>query len=1390
MKNYKYHNTLISKKELKKLLSWCFSNYGAVQASLLADELKSLGFRFATQAGISISIEDLKIPSVKFSLLKKAEKEITVTDALCLKGERTEVERFQKVIATWTNTSESLKDEVVSYFKQYDPLNSVYIMAFSGARGNLSQVRQLVGMRGLMSDPSGEIIDLPIKKNFREGLTITDYLMSGYGARKGIVDTALKTANSGYLTRRLIDVAHDIIIREKDCLTPHSILFNSKNKILPKTFFDRIIGRLVNKPIYDLEQGQLIADVNQQLTPNLIKTLKQKNIQTIFIRSPLTCKLNRSICQKCYGWNLASENLVDLGEAVGIIAGQSIGEPGTQLTMRTFHTGGIFTGDANQQIISPINGFIQFSSSLKTRSVRTNSGENVLVTENAGVLFIVPLEENGKTVQVQLGNDTFLYKMENEKIEKGTIIGQIMPTSKQTKLETKTISSNFSGEIYLLNQNNSTSIDKFLWIVEGALYNVPFNSFFNIYKDSVINRNCFIFRTKLINQRPGFLRLLSNTVDLSQQIVEIVSHFRNCQNSEIKQLTTEIDNCNYLLDLNNQKYLIRLENTYSNFSEQKYATLITNKFLTDTGGIPYINNKTPNKLLSTVKTKQDLRYKKTIIWLSEETYLLNRDRRLLLIENNAFIPENFEIVPNVFSKTAGILEIVEKNNLIKEARVKSGKLTELVTPKRSKRQERIQEIHNQVFYPGETIIDDKIEIKSLSLCELHEISGTSKLQLLIRPITLYEIPIEQSLKKTFGIPLPKDTLFKVNNRLKNSYQFTEKIKTFKPVSLISQSLNLSLLNSKKHTEKTEISLISNRQQRNCLQFIVSEKFYMSHYNSVNLKYLNIDLLLIVKNHQFLNAYTTFGYLETITKKYLKVKQLKSQVDESKKTKQILLITSNDCLTIKKEKPNLEVFKIGKLLKETNNSLIIQKGRPYFFPNCETLSFKKEKKEEREKDIKTTKSIFKVNKLFFKHKQYYDYTSEYLNFYKDDEFNLKSLLYLYKVLDKNLDYKITYQNFNILSEENNQTRRQKLENKTLKPSSTICLGLNLSRNCLLQDKQVSQTQTNFNNSVNYFSNRFYLTRNDYKLTNNSENFELKINNLILKEQDNLVRTETNTVYGENGEFIKSGTLLGLLNFEKEITGDIVQGLPRIEQLLEARKGEKVESWKAKIIMCQSRLDPSFEFRKLGTKYLPDDKTNPHILLNLYFKYYRKKKTKVFSKEIKYQPILNLYDATYRSFKKVQDLILNSVQGVYKSQGVTIADKHLEIIIKQMTSKVKIFEEGHTPLLPLEVIDLHQVNYINQTIMKNNRKIKLHNNANELHQPALYRPILFGITKAALNNPSFISAASFQDTTRVLTKAAIEGQIDWLRGLKENVIIGNLIPAGTGYMKLSKVFKEKR
>ena len=340
-------NKQMDKKGLNKLLAQIYLEFGGAKTAELADTLKNLGYKYATRSGVTISIADLTVPESKKELLKEAEQEIEKSTNRYLKGEITEVERYTKVIDTWSETTAKLTEQVVENF---DKLNPVYMMAFSGARGNLSQVSQLVGMRGLMADAQGQIIDLPITSNFKEGLSVTEYIISSYGARKGLVDTALKTADSGYLTRRLVDVAQDVIIRAEDCGGDKYInmkpICDGDNIIVP--LIDRLLGRTVAQDVFDEDGTTLLVAKDTTLDRKDIKKLAHLNLQELKVRSGLTCGLEYGVCQKCYGWAMTTQKLVDVGEAIGIIAAQSIGEPGTQLTMRTFHTGGVAGNDITQ----------------------------------------------------------------------------------------------------------------------------------------------------------------------------------------------------------------------------------------------------------------------------------------------------------------------------------------------------------------------------------------------------------------------------------------------------------------------------------------------------------------------------------------------------------------------------------------------------------------------------------------------------------------------------------------------------------------------------------------------------------------------------------------------------------------------------------------------------------------------------------------------------------------------------------------------------------------------------------------------------------------------------------------------------------------------------------
>jgi len=342
-----YFNRVADKKTLGKIVDDSYRKLGFSDTGEFLDGIKSLGFKFATKAGITISNSDIIIPSKKKELLEDAEKQVGKVELQYRRGLITNDERYRKVIVIWNDCTRRVTDALI---ESLDKFNPVYMMANSGARGNIQQIRQLAGMRGLMADPSGRIIDLPIKANFREGLTVLEYFISTHGARKGLADTALRTADSGYLTRRLVDVAQDVIVRENDCGTNEGI---SVSEIKDGTevierLEDRIGGRMALEDILHPETGEVLASAGNVIEYDDADRIVAAGINKVKIRSVLTCKSRYGVCINCYGRNLATGGTVDIGEAVGIIAAQSIGEPGTQLTMRTFHTGGVAGDDITQ----------------------------------------------------------------------------------------------------------------------------------------------------------------------------------------------------------------------------------------------------------------------------------------------------------------------------------------------------------------------------------------------------------------------------------------------------------------------------------------------------------------------------------------------------------------------------------------------------------------------------------------------------------------------------------------------------------------------------------------------------------------------------------------------------------------------------------------------------------------------------------------------------------------------------------------------------------------------------------------------------------------------------------------------------------------------------------
>ncbi|MDR2103509.1 MAG: DNA-directed RNA polymerase subunit beta' [Treponema sp.] len=339
-------NYELKDKELRGLIENIFSEKGSWTTVKMLDAIKATGYKYATVFGATIGVDDIKVPVEKTELIEKANKEVDSIQRQWRQGHITQEERYNRVIEVWNKTNDDLTNIMMKTLEaDRDGFNSVYMMANSGARGSRNQIRQLAGMRGLMAKPSGDIIELPIRSNFKEGLSVIEFFISTNGARKGLADTALKTAEAGYLTRRLVDIAQDVVVNEDDCGTINGISYSAikDGEDIVEPLSDRIVGRYTLERVKHPITGELIIDVNQEITEEIAKAVEEAGIESVRIRTVLTCEAKHGVCRRCYGRNLATNRSVDIGEAVGTIAAQSIGQPGTQLTMRTFHIGGAAT---------------------------------------------------------------------------------------------------------------------------------------------------------------------------------------------------------------------------------------------------------------------------------------------------------------------------------------------------------------------------------------------------------------------------------------------------------------------------------------------------------------------------------------------------------------------------------------------------------------------------------------------------------------------------------------------------------------------------------------------------------------------------------------------------------------------------------------------------------------------------------------------------------------------------------------------------------------------------------------------------------------------------------------------------------------------------------------
>ncbi len=406
-----YENAEVERNRLRELTSQCFRFLGNEGAAIVLDDIKNLGFKNASKSGVSIAINDVKVSTKKTEIVRKAEEFVSQLEDQYLDGLITDDEKYTATVKIWTDANDELTEVIAEDLPNY---GGIYMMANSGAKGNIAQIKQMAGMRGLMSNPRGRIIDRPIKSNFREGLSVLEYFISTHGARKGLADTALRTADSGYLTRRLIDVAQEVIIMEEDCGVDHGMVITGyEDEALNGLFYDRIKYRHAATPIPNPKTGEIIVETNQIIKEEDLETLKEAEVSVAEVRSPLTCQAEKGLCQLCYGLSLANLQPIMVGDAVGIIAAQSIGEPGTQLTMRTFHTGGVAGSDITSglprveelfearspkgaAVLSEISGSVEIIETGEGRTVRIINSEELV--DEYTITGLDSLVEEGETV--------------------------------------------------------------------------------------------------------------------------------------------------------------------------------------------------------------------------------------------------------------------------------------------------------------------------------------------------------------------------------------------------------------------------------------------------------------------------------------------------------------------------------------------------------------------------------------------------------------------------------------------------------------------------------------------------------------------------------------------------------------------------------------------------------------------------------------------------------------------------------------------------------------------------------------------------------------------------------------------------------------------------------
>ena len=1289
-------NQILDKKGTKKILSWFLDQYGPTRTSQFLEELKSVGFHFATLAGISLGFDDLKIPHKKVHLLQTAEQQIQACEQRFQQGKLTAVERYQKVITLWTTASENLKDEVIQSFQSTDLLNPLYMMAFSGARGNISQVRQLVGMRGLMSDSSGGIIDFPIRRNFREGLTVTEYAISCYGARKGLIDTALRTADSGYLTRRLVDVAHGIMIGRVDCRTDESFEISPLRTSTTQTGFGksgillslekRILGRVLAQDV--IQSTEVMATKNQEITSVLAHSLAQviasqdhTKQKSLLIRSPLTCKhfqnFREDICQLCYGWSLSQGRLVSLGEAVGILAAQSIGEPGTQLTMRTFHTGGIFSTDIDAKLFAPHGGRVMYSGSgfHKGKKIRTLDGETGFFLFEPLQLKIQAFETVVSTTPTSFATSLDGDQATKQRPEDRTESIFFLPAQSIVFVYPgqKVKKNTLCAEISYFQQSDSARTyeeNKILASVAPKLADLS---------SELMPRTD---RSTLMSELD--IRLTHSSTDLSDE----GSAGKTQPSSIPTSFATSLLGQRTGASQAGSSYLKRSEDQ----DEDDFATKFAGGFDTDDHEKEVIGGEETADAISSGETSfEAVQTKKVLSEIEGQIYFANPQASLLWVLSGSKTQRKGPCTTGDFfsSQSKSIHLRSVKPSLESSKPASAGRYfirgqVDEATP---------SQLHGERLH-GESWI--------------FSVSDKGFHGSFVKPF--YE-PRSLFAQAIFCTSLPRTADHEHRGPLCGP---TTEQHRHAPAKLASEA-SVSEANPMTRTKLAELSSI----------FLFSDRSELpqNQESSSGDGSYQVSRLIARKSFQyglwshflcFSQRKESWSGISTMLPQNLRNRFRDRLVREAINA---VGVPKQDTLLIFQKQVRTS-FEHEALLEALLEGSKKRKNLERFYdPQAATRSAKQKR------------NSFGEFRSSMKEMNFVPRKVQATDFSGRENSTADVGLFLQKNHCRRMPARSAlltelapaHQSPGVLVKELDCVDRQFIHD----------LGhfLPAAQKCIT-GKTDDETQSAPVWAVDTSVHLLMDASSKYAAADTSgrsQTFRRVHPYLISKESK---------IHVHHGESVSSRQFLFELFFEQSKTGDIVQGLPKIEQLFEARRTS---------LHVQETIH-----KKLKQKYFECSQMH------------------------------SCFEATYQSIRYIQRLLIDEIQTVYQSQGVDIADKHLEIIVRQMTSKVIVHETKQTSFFPGDVVDFYKIKAMIAATKFG--PASLHDPAS-LHETDLdfeiMEPLVLGITKVAFLTESFVSAASFQEAKRVLMDAALESRVDFLYGLKENVIVGRFIRAGTGF-----------